>query len=106
MTARYSLHLFVGIPYPYRFSGGCLDGRGGFVTRPVFNSKEMPGNRSSIVDRFLPSGQGGLQTRPYADDNTNKQDERGDTQRIPAAILDWPKVWCYGRANIQEAEGK
>ena len=34
------------------------------------------------------------------------QDERGVTQRIPAAILDWPKVWCYGRANIQEAEGK
>ena len=46
-------------------------GRGGFVTRPAFKGKDIPGNGSDRSDPFLHPSKGGLQTRPYPDDNTN-----------------------------------
>ena len=39
--------------------------RGGFVTRPAFNGREMPENGCTIAGRGRRPNQGGLQTRPY-----------------------------------------
>ena len=60
-----------------------VDCRGGFVTRPAFNGKGIPENRSALAVLFLSQSQGGLQTRPYVDDSTNKWREHraaGTTQ--------------------------
>ena len=46
-------------------------GRGGFVTRPAFQGNDIPGNGSARSDPFLHPGEGGLQTRPYPDNNIN-----------------------------------
>ena len=48
-----------------------LAGRGGFITRPGFTGKEVPENGYAIADVFLHLSQGGLETRPYVDDDTN-----------------------------------
>ena len=58
---------------------GWSAGRGGFITRPTFNGKEVPENRCALTDRFLHISQGGLQTRPYPDDNTHIDDNAGET---------------------------
>ena len=60
----------VRIPYPYRLRE-IVNCRGGFVTRPAFRGKEIPENGYVLADLFLHTSQGGLQTRPYLDDNTN-----------------------------------
>ncbi len=39
----------VGVPCP-----ALVDGRGGFITRPTFNGKEIPGNGYAIADRSCP----------------------------------------------------
>ena len=59
---------------PLTISGiisGLLSGRGGFITRPTFNGKEIPENGRALAHILRHPSQGGLQTRPYVDGNTN-----------------------------------
>ena len=61
---------------PLTMSGatsGLLAGRGGFIIRPTFNGKGIPENGCAITHILRGQSQGGLQTRPYVDDNTNKR---------------------------------
>ena len=48
-----------------------LAGRGGFITRPGFTGKDMSDTMAPLPKLFCRWGQGGLETRPYVDDDTN-----------------------------------